>query len=101
MEIPFYNNMTNKMKEVADFTLDETRLKEEFILCHKMFLKATEAYQVSLPHTTETNQPVVHGAKRIVNDMAIFWEIRRDAVKQFLPKEWVESQGVSSFSFKR
>lgn len=101
MKIPYYDCMTNDMKEVVDFTLDEENLKKEFLFCHEMYLKAKNAGSIRLPHVAENGEKVSHGARLFVNKLESYWEIRRDAVKEFLPRDWVEKQDVSSITYRR
>lgn len=99
-KIRYYENMTEEMQKVVDYTMDQERLKEEFIKCNEMYEKSKKAGEIRLPCKAASGQPVLHGARMEVKEITDYWEIRRDAIKQFLPDEWVEEQGVSARSYK-
>lgn len=96
-----YNHMTKEMQDVYDETLNEKKLKEEFLYCHRMYERCKKAYETSLPCKSASGEPVTHGAKKVIRALSMYWLVRRDAIKEFLPREWVEEQGISSFIFYR
>jgi hypothetical protein len=91
--------MTKDMLDVVD-VLNVDYMKEEFLFCHKHFLMAKEASK-QFPAIAESGERVRHGATVQINVISDYWEIRRDLIKEFLPREWVEEQGVNSCVYRR
>jgi hypothetical protein len=92
--------MTKEMLDVVD-VVNMDYMKSEFLFCHENYIKAKESSNIKLPALAHSGEPVRSGARSEVGSIADYWEIRRDLVKQFLPREWVEEQGVNSMMFKR
>lgn len=90
MNIPYEKNMTNDMLDCVRVVYNEDWLKKEFLYCHEQYLKADRVGKIKLPHTTESGESVVHGARLVIYDIANFWEVRRDAIRKYLPREWVD-----------
>ena len=101
MDVPYIENMTQEMLDCVNEFFDEDKLKQEFLHCHQQYLKAKAASNVSLPATATTGKPVIHGARKLMYVLADYWEIRRDAIKKYLPDDWVEAQGVQANMYKR
>ena len=93
------NKMTQNMLGVINI-FDEDTLKQKFLYCQENFLKAKEAGEIKLPSIAVSGELVQHKSRLIMYQISDYWEIRRDLVKQFLPEEWVELQGVSSRNYK-
>lgn len=94
----YYERSTVSMKNVIENLLEQA--KEEFLLCHKNYLEAESAI-VPLPHINENGENVIHGSNQRIRNVSRYWEVRRDAIKDFLDRDWVEQQGVSYNMSKR
>lgn len=94
------DRMTQEMLDVLE-VLNDDYLKQEFLFCQAQYLKVSAAENINLPCTSASGLPVIHKARIEMNTIKYYWERRRDAVKEFLSKDWVEAQNVSSIKFKR
>lgn len=92
MNINYKEYMTSDMLEILELTLNEEKLKEEFLYCNKMCEKAKKAVNISLPHTLPNGVKVVHGARMEINKLAVYWENRRNLAGDLLSREWVVEQ---------
>ena len=92
MDINYKEYMTSDMLEIVELTLNEEKLKEEFIHCNHMYEQAKKAGKISLPHTLPNGVKVVHGARMEIDRLAAYWENKRNLAGDLLPREWVIEQ---------
>jgi outer membrane protein assembly factor BamE (lipoprotein component of BamABCDE complex) len=78
--------MTQEMLDVLE-VVNEDYLKQEFLFCQAQYLKAFNAENINLPCTAASGLPVIHKTRLEMNTIKFYWERRRDAVKEFLPKD--------------
>ncbi|MNB72122.1 hypothetical protein D3C75_187040 [compost metagenome] len=91
--------MTQEMLDVVG-KMNMDYMKQEFLFCNEKYLEAYEAYKIELPATAASGELVRHGSRMEVKAIANYWEYRRDLIKGFLPRDWVEEQDVNSMLFK-
>lgn len=90
--------MTEEMLDVLN-DLNMEYMKEEFFFCHKQYLKAKEISRTQLGTLTQSGEKVRHGSVLQIDAIAKYWLVRRDLIKEFLPRDWVEEQGVNSWLY--
>lgn len=101
MNSRFYNNMTNAMKNVYDKVTNEIEMKKEFEYCNEMYIEASKSGGISLPHTTEDGNPVLHGARLEMYTIGEYWLARRNLAQKFIDdEEWIISRGSHPHIYK-
>ncbi len=78
---PYEDNMTQDM---LDCLLDEDELKEEFKMCYRKYKETKAKAWIELPATAASGDPVVHGARMVVNTIVNYWKDRMNAAGMIL-----------------
>lgn len=73
--------------------------EEEYLYCDAQFKKYS-AIDTSLPQTRADGKPLTHGDRMIMKTIAEYWEVRRDAIKHHLSREWVVEHGGNPHLYK-
>lgn len=83
MSYPYENNMT---QEMLDNLINPADMVEEYENCRVKYLRAVRAYETRLPATAKSGEPVVHGTRLVMANIAEYWRVRMDAAAPWLPQ---------------
>lgn len=88
MTYPYEKNMTQAM---LDSMLPEMEVIEEYESCRSKYKRARQAAWVSLPAQAASGEPVLHGARKVTENVAEYWRMRMQLAAPFLPPGYQSS----------
>lgn len=84
----YRKHMTKAMLEVYDGFQED--MEKECLFCLEKLKQANIAGNVRLPHTAESGEPVVHGARMVVDRISSYWYTRLQNASRFVSREFEE-----------
>lgn len=97
----FRNHMT---QEMLDALIDPDMLKEEILMCDGKAKEAWDLAGISMPATAASGEPVLHGARVVMDNITRYWVTRRDAAIRMLGRTrendlWCDEHGINNIVF--
>lgn len=92
MNIPYFHNMTEPMKDIAVDTLGREVAEKEFVFCHENYIVARNLERsIKLPMTNEEGIPITHGTRLIIDRVVSYWKGRMDLIAPYVDDEFAWS----------
>lgn len=82
----YTDHMTQEMHDVL---ISEETSIAEYSLCHAKHMEAYKAASIRLPTIGIDGEPVLHGARMVIHDIAHYWLSRRDLAANFLDRKTI------------